>query len=413
MTEAQKYLAYLQQLRRPYQKLCRLRFLNPDGSTAFSLDNNPRSELSRAFIADGNISVNLQNGARRSASVSLSNLNGEFDYEVNHLWFGQELALDEGLMLPGGIEFYIQQGIFLPSDPKEAVEPGRRTMEYSLVDKWANLDGSLFGRLDGTYVVNVGTNIFSPIAALLAEDRGNGTPIDRISPVFTEYYNAMTQALPDGSSAAVTNAPYTLTVDAGGTRADVVLGLAAMLNAWVGYDSAGALRIDPSQDDICDASKAVLWQFSQSEAQLLGLAYTVKNTEVFNDYIVVGEQLDGYAQPRGRAQNLDPASDTNVYLIGRKTTWENAAGYGTKKQCEDLAAWKLKRSSILQKTVSISCIQMFHIAENSLVEIVRTDKPGAPVERHLIQGFTRPLTSTENMEIQAVSTVDLPQATIV
>lgn len=413
MTESERYLAYLQQLRRPFQKLSRLRFLNPDGSTGFALDNNPHSTLSRAFIADGNISVNLQNGARRSVKVTLDNINDDFDYSVNRLWFGQEIALDEGLVLPDGSDYYIQQGVFLPSEPTEDVRPGNRTMQYNLVDKWANLDGSLFGRLDGTYVVSAGTNIFAPIAALLAEDRGNGLPVDRMTPVFTEYYNGMTQALPDGGQAPMTSAPYTLTVDAGGCLSDVVLGLSAMLNAWTGYDATGALRLDPSQDDIADATKAVLWQFSQSEAQLLGMAYTVKNTAVFNDYIVVGEQLDGYAQPKGRAQNLDPASDTNVYQIGRKTTWEHAAGYATDKQCKDLAAWKLKRSSILQKTVSISCVQMFHIQENSLVELVRTDKPGAPVERHLIQGFTRPLVGPGNMTIQAVSTVDLPQATII
>lgn len=413
MTESERYLAYLRQLRRPFQKLSRLRFLNPDGSTGFALDNNPHSSLSRAFIADGSISVNLQNGARRSVKVTLDNINEEFDYNVSRLWFGQEIALDEGLVLPDGSDYYIQQGVFLPSEPTETVQPGTRTMQYNLVDKWANLDGSLFGRLDGTYVVSAGTNIFAPIAAILTENRGNGLPVDRMTPVFTEYYNGKTQILPDGSQVGLTSAPYTLTVDAGGCFSDVVLGLAAMLNAWTGYDATGALRIDPSQDDIADATKAVLWQFSQSEAQLLGMAYTVKNTAVFNDYIVVGEQLDGFAQPRGRAQNLDPSSETNVYQIGRKTTWEHAAGYATNKQCQDLAAWKLKRSSILQKTVSVSCTQLFHIQENSLIEIVRTDKPGSPVERHLIQGFTRPLVGTGNMTIQAVSTVDLPKATIV
>lgn len=252
----------------------------------------------------------------------------------------------------------------------------------------AALDGTLGGNLDGTYVVEYGTNIFAPISALLAEDRGNGMPIDSKAPIYTNYYNGKTQTLPDGSSVSLVSAPYTLSVEAGGTIADIILGLSAMINAWVGYDASGALRIDPSQDDIVDATKAVLWQFSQNEAQLLGMAYTTQNQSVYNDYIVVGDQLDGYAQPKGRAQNLDPASDTNINLIGRKTVWETASGFATDTQCQDLAVWKLKRASILQQTVSISCSQIFHIEENSLVEIVRTDKPGAPVERHLIQGFS-------------------------
>ena len=64
--------AYMSALREPFQKLCRLRFLQPDGSTAFSLDNNPKNRRSGAFVADGSISVNLQNGKRRTATVTLS-----------------------------------------------------------------------------------------------------------------------------------------------------------------------------------------------------------------------------------------------------------------------------------------------------------------------------------------------------
>ena len=36
----QYYAEYLNNLRNPFIKICRLRFLNPDGSVAFALDNN-------------------------------------------------------------------------------------------------------------------------------------------------------------------------------------------------------------------------------------------------------------------------------------------------------------------------------------------------------------------------------------
>lgn len=413
MTNAEKNVAYMQALREPFTKLCRLRFLNPDGSTAFSLDNNPGNTRSGAFLSDGTISANLQNGQRRNATVTISNVDGAFDYNVNKVWFGQEIALDEGLVLPNGEDFYIQQGIFLIENPVETVEPGNRTVTYPLVDKWAMLDGTLFGNLEGTYEVKAGTNIFDPIVALLQLPRGNGYPVDRVPPIFTEYYNGKTQALPDGSDAALTDAPYTLRVEGdGGTYADVVLGLAAMVNAWAGYDNTGALRLDASQDDILDTDKPILWQFSMEEAQILGQSYTVKNTEVYNDYIVLGELLDDNSQPAGRATNYDPMSDTNVYVIGKKTYRESQAGYGTDQMCQDLAVWKLKRATVLQKAVTISCSQMFHLDTNQLVTIIRTDKPGSPVERHLIQGFSRPLASTGSMTINCVSVNDFPEATV-
>lgn len=404
---------YMSQLRTPFTKLCRLRFLQPDGSTAFAIDNNPQSRRSGAFIQDGTITCNLQNGQRRTANVTLSNIDAEYDYNINNIWFGQQIAIDEGLVLSNGYEYYIQQGVFYIMEPQETLNPNLRTISLPLVDKWAYLDGSLFGRLEATYEVPVGTNIFQPVAAILQLDRGNGYMIDQVPPVFTSYYKGKTQALPDGTTANLTDSPYTLRVDSDdGTLADVCLGMAEMVNAWIGYDQTGALRVDPSQDDIIDTNKPVLWRFSQDEAQLIGATYTIKNSEVFNDYIVLGEKQDDNPQAAGRAQNLDPTSDTNFNIIGRKTYRETASGYYTTTQCRDLAEWKLKRATVLQKAVSISCIQMMHISENNLVEIVRTDKPGSPVERHLIQGYTRPLATNGTMTINAVSVADFPNATI-
>lgn len=404
---------YLKSLRRPFTKLCRLRFLNPNGTTAFALDNNPRNKRSRTFIANGNVTGNLQNGQRMSATVTLDNADLAYETAVNKVWFGQEIALDEGLVLSDGSEYYRQTGVFLIDNPQEKIDPKTKTVTYRLLDKWAALDGTLGGNLDGTYEVPVGTNIFEPITALLLEDKGNGRLVDPVAPVYTEYYNGKTQQLTDGTTAYMTDSPYTLTVSGnGGTVAQVLLGLAGMVNAWIGYDNTGRLRIDPSQDDILDTEKPVLWRFNPEETQLLGMAYTVKKEDVYNDYIVVGEMLDDYEQPGGRATNTDPRSDTNIYLIGRKTKYESASGYATDTQCRDLAEWKLKRSSVLQKAVSISCSQMVHIDLNSLVEIVRTDKPGNPIERHLIQGFTRPLAYNGAMTITAVSVNDLPVATV-
>ena len=404
------YDDYLAALKEPFVKLCRLRFLNPDGSTAFMVDNNAKNRRSGAFIAFGSISMNWQNGKRRSADVTLQNLDGEFDYNVNHTWFGTEIALDEGLILPDGTDFYIQQGVFLIETPEESFKPDVRTITYHLTDKVANLDGTLLGNLEGTYKVDVGTNIFDPIAALLIEDRGNGRPLDATPPVFTNWYNGKTQDLPDGTTALLTATPYTLTVN-GGTKWKVIEGLCGMLNAWVGYDESGALRIDPSQDDITDGDKPIVWDFRMTETSFLGATYTAENTDVFNDYIVVGEQMSDYSQPCGRAENFDPASDTNIDLIGRKTYREEAANYATDTQCVDKANWKLKRVSVLHKSISISSTQIFHIHGNDIVTIERADKPGSPVERHLVTGFSRPL-ADGNMTISAVSVADLPFSTL-
>lgn len=406
------FAEYLKAIENPFIKTCRLRFLQPDGSTAFALDDNPKQARNRTFIASGSLTVNLQNGQRRTASISLDNVNGEYDYAYNKLWFGQEIALDEGVVLPSGEIYYIQQGVFLLTNPQEQITPSGRTASYSLVDKWANLDGTLYGILDSDYTVQAGTNIFAAISALLTQNKGNGIVLDNVQPAFTDYYNNMNTTLPGGAVEPVLNAPYDLYINAGQTLDKVVTGLTDMLAAWVGYDAVGALRVEASQDDIDDATKPILWTFSQAQTQLLGLTYSVKNAEVYNDIQIVGDMLDNNAQPMARASNYDPKSDTNINIIGRKTYREERAGYGTQKQCEDYAVWKLKRMSVLQKSVQISCSQILHIKENELVEIVRTDKLNDPIERHLVQGFSRPLTGTGNMTIDAVSVNDFPDMTV-
>ena len=408
-----KWSQYINNIGKPFVKLARLDFLNPNGSVLYTLDNNPLNQKSGAFIQAGELTVNLQNGPRRSATVTISNIDGEFDYNVNKLWFGQQVRLWEGMILPGGQEFYISQGVFYVKDPDETFEPGLKETTLNLVDKWAYLDGSLFGNLEGTYEVPVNSNIFNVIASVLNFDRGNGYKVDESVPIFTNYYNGKTTTLPDGSTVPLTNTPYTYRCDSeNGTYADIILEMNTMLAGWIGYDANGQLRLDPSQDDILDTNKPIQWQFTMRNSTFLGATYSVKNSEVYNDIIIVGESLSEYGQTAGRATNYDPRSDTNVNIIGLKTKRYQQSGYYTQDICESLAVFKLKRESVLKKSVSIKSAQMFHLQENNLVTIERSDKLGNPIERHLITGYTRPIAQSGEMTINATSVLDSPMATI-
>ena len=241
----------------------------------------------------------------------------------------------------------------------------------------------------------------------------SSSPIDPIPPLFTSYYNGKTQTLTDGTEVPLTEAPYDFLSDEQGCLADVLLGLSEMLAAWIGYNQVGRLVVDPSQDDILDATKPVLWDFSMDEKQLLNVEYTTNKDQIFNDIIVVGDTSDTSYTARGRAQNRDPASDTCISRIGLKTQRIHMANYYADEICESMAEFKLKRSAVASKTVNIECTQMFHIVENGIVTVQRLDKPGAPVERHVVQGFTRPLGQTGTMIINAISVQDFPTATII
>lgn len=413
-----RFLEYLAALKTDFVKLARLEFLNRDGTVAFVLDNDPMNRRSGAFLQSGEITCNLNNGIRRQASVTLSNLDGDYDFAVNKIWFGTQVRLSEGVILPDGTEYYIPQGVFEIEKPNEQFKPGGNSVTYRLVDKWANLDGSLGGNLDGAYSVQAGTNILQAMASLLRlgrYDMANNSPdpIDAVLPLMTSYYNGKTQTLTDGTVVPLVEAPYDFISSEDGSVADVLLGLGEMLAALVGYNQTGRLVVDPSQDDIDDLTKPVMWDFTTDEKQLIQVDYEVNKGTLFNDLIVVGDTSDAGYTARGRAQNRDISSDTCISRIGLKTRRMHAENYYSDDICVARAQWELKRAAVLPKTVSIECTQMFHIVENGIVTIRRDDKQGAPVERHVVQGFTRPIGQTGTMTINAVSVMDYPEITIV
>lgn len=409
-----RFEQYLSALKTDFTKIARLEFLNPNGTVAFVLDNNYKNNRSGAFIQGGSLSVNLQNGTRRTASITLANPNGEYDFSVNNLWFGTTVRLQMGLLLPDGTEYLISQGVFYIKDPEEVYLPNQRTIHLELVDKWAMLDGTLGGNLDGIYEVPLNSNIFDAIDGLLKDAQGNGYVFDNTPAIYTSYYNNMTQTLPDGTTASLVESPYTARFDSfGESYADVILELNNMVAGWIGYDATGALRLDPSQDDILDISKPILWTFNPSEKQFLGATYSIRNSEVKNEIIRVGQALDGgYAQVGAKAQNFDPSSDTNINIIGRKVDRKEQSNYYTNDICASLAEFELKRNTILKKSVTIRSTQMFHLVENNLVVIRRIDKKGKPFERHLINGFSIPIGQTGEMTINATSVSDFPIATV-
>lgn len=413
-----RFQQYLAALRGDYTKIAKLEFLNPNGNVAFSLDNNALNKRSGAFLQEGTISRNRNNGKRSQATVTLNNVDHAYDYAVNHIWFGQQIRLSEGLILPDGSEYYITQGVFEIENPQEALKPGQRTVTYSLVDKWANLDGTLFGNLEDVYEVVAGTNILSAIAATLKLDKytmeNNGAnPIDPVAPLFTNYYNNKTQTLTDGTTVSLIEAPHDFMSDSTGTLADVILGLNDMIAGDIGYNQAGRLVVNPSQDDILDTNKPILWDFQQDEKSFLGADYSTKATDVYNDVIVVGATSDTNETARGRAQNLDPTSDTCISRIGKKTIRLEMTDYYSDQMCQDYAEWMLKRYSVLSKEVTVTSTQLFHIVENELITVERTDKPGSPIERHIVTGFTRPIGQTGTMTINCVSVNDFPIATLI
>lgn len=430
-TEAEKYQEYLRIISNPdfMRPLTKIEFLNPDNTVAYALDGTYKRRYggyadSRSFLQDGNTNISQNNGQRRTATVRFENLDGAFDYAINKIWFGRRVKLKKGVILSDGSEFYLPLGVFYFNSPKTGWKPNSRVSEYQLVDKWAYLDGTLFGNLENTYEVPAfvsgstteRTNIFEAMQGTLQLSIFDHkyTPdkikqVDNVKPIFTDYYNNRYTTI-NGQQVAMNLMPKTVTASAGGTYGQVMLDLNSLIAGWIGYDSNGALRVDASADDLNDTDKPVMWDFTENSKTFFGLDETANPSQVFNDVIVWGEGLNGEVVG-ARATNYDPKSDTNANLIGLKTYVESSDMNYTNEQCQALANWYLKRKTVLQKSVTISCSQMFHLRENNLISVLRSDKPNKPIEKHLIQAISIPLSEKGSCSITATSVNDFPEVT--
>ena len=287
------------------------------------------------------------------------------------------------------------------------------------------MDGSLFGTLETTYQIPMytgseRTDIFKAMADVLHLSRMDFSSneeditkqIDNVLPTFTTFYNNRSYQVVNGPDTLMTQLPYDITVSPdNGTLATILLELNTIIAGWIGYDQTGALRVEPSQDDISDTDKPIIWAFTPQNSILCGIEEIVNNKDVYNDVIIVGEGMND-GEVYGRASNFDPRSDTNINIIGRKTYREQKAEYWNAEQCVDLAKFYLKRKTVLQKSITIESSQLFHLLENRLVSVQRTDKEGSPVEKHLIESFSLPIGETGTMSITATSINDFPNFTI-
>ena len=118
----------------------KLEFLDMNGLPSFIIRED--------FISGGQLTVQKQDGVRRTASITLSNLDHAHDFNPNKIWIGQQVRMWAGIRLPSGEDYFLPQGVFYITNPEESYMPNARTMQLSLIDKWAGLDGTVGGTLD-------------------------------------------------------------------------------------------------------------------------------------------------------------------------------------------------------------------------------------------------------------------------
>lgn len=204
---------------------------------------------------------------------------------------------------------------------------------------------------------------------------------------------------------SVLKCPYTATVERGQSYADVLLEYATILCANVYYDENGRFVLEPmvdTADDITDTNKEILWDYTVDEQTFLGLTQTYNFDKVYNDFIVLGNIVNGY-QFKGRVQNRNPLSDTCIQAIGLKTKepYENNQ-YVSDEQCVELAKYYAKTDTIIQKSATIPSVTLYHLDVDKLVT-VSTPNNNMSKELFLINGFSLSSSGTMSLNVCSVN----------
>lgn len=402
------YEEYLSVIKKNFKTAVKIEWINPDG-TAYGDITNDVVDMS------GTLSIGMENGVRRTADITLINDKDKFPIDVNNIWYGKMLKLWMGVYLDDGTPYYLPQGVFYVTSVKETNTPSTRQVTLTLTDKWCFLDGTMCGNLEGIYLVPIKSNIYEATESLLLTSRftgenvvTNNEPIinayDCIAPSFSSYYIGKTytdSTVDPPKTYTALDTPYEIRMEYGKTYADVLLEFAKILGSYIYYDVDGRLTFEPTQDDITDISKPVLWTFTPTEKEFMSEDSTHDFSSFYNDIIVLGYITDG-AQATARSQNLNPSSPTSIPIIGIKTypPYEDTAYY-TNEQCQELADYYLKKQTIKQRSVTITSSPMYHLRENRLIQCVR---PYTLVEEPLlISGISLPIGTNGSMTINATS----------
>ena len=388
---------YLEAVKKPVLVPClKLEWLNPDDSIAYEITTD-------LYNTNGTLNVTNQSGCRRTFNLQIHNVDGKYDIDVNKVWLGQKVKLYLGLYIEG-TPYLIQQGVFYLTNPTDIMNTAENCIQLNCTDKWSYLDGSLFGNLDGIYKIPVSSDIFDAIKALLLTDRGNGVPIDSTKPNISTFFNTKMTELSNGELVSVLKTPFTATIDKGQTYADVLLQFNTMLAGVIYYDTVGRLNVEPNETDLLDKDKEILYKFDQNNSDILGKSQEFKFTEVFNDILCVGATTNGYLA-KGRATNNNIKSDLCVQRIGKKTKVYEDTNYYSDGLCQDWANYLLRNNTILQTSLSLQTIPLYHLDVNKLITITNT-KYHLKEEKFLINSLSIPL-GLGQMTISATSINEL------
>lgn len=381
-----------------YQKAIKDSIIKPKFRLSLLSQNETVKEEIVNDIIDGSgsLAINYQQGQRRSLNFSLINIDGKWTPNANnnHLWIDTRFKLDLGIQINDDEIYWQSNGIFVVANPQSTHQGANKQIAIQCYDKFAMLDGTLGGNIDGTYTIPVGTNIKQAVKDILMLDNGNNYPMDIKPLIFDSKYATATTA-------------YTITKTPDSTLGDIIIELANMISCDVYYNESGNLVFQSGIDDIANIRKPVLWSYKESELEYLQGDTSYDFSKVKNRVIVVSSNVNNNSTYSAVAENNNAKSPTRIKKIGTRNKYIEDNNIYSNQLAQDRADYELNKVSILQLTISAKSTYMIHLDVNNCIEITDTHY-GYKNDRFIIQSLNIPLSIGSIIDIQCTNIADLP-----
>ena len=346
----------------------------------------------------GYITVSNSDMIRRSFSIRLDNSKGEYLFgEDNLIWLNKRIKLFIGLKLPNGEIEYVQQGIFILTEPLDAHNSNGKYVEINCVDK-AYLFSNNRGKFINEQIIQVGAPIASAIKTIAGHVGETMFNFDTIEPGDDRYITV----------------PYELTYSGTDNRWDAMKELAQFAKCELFYDVYGYLRLKKIELNEIQSFPAVE-KFEFGDNFYGGNTRRLDDTVLSNDIVVRGgSSSTAVASYRLTVDENNPLWANHPYSIqkiGTCTYFHNNGNpdpllLDSENDCKWRAKFELMNRLGYTEEISVSTAPHYLLEASDIIEVI--DHNNNVFGKYIVNSANIPL-SPENMTIEAqkqVSVID-------
>lgn len=370
MYTQQEYKVHFQSIRQKYVKI---QILNSSDKVVDQIETD---------IIDGNINIDAQSPIRRTCDLKLK-LKSEYIPSISsQIWLNKRFKLWIGIkdILTDDI-VYFNKGIYVISNPIIDIQITEKTISIKGYDKMCLINGEISGYLKNKVIINENIPIHEAIRATMSNLGGENKLL-----IETHEYNT----------------PYKIEKSIGNTIWDIIEELKDLyMDYQAYYDNNGYFRFDKIKNKINDS---IIWNFNDHDFRI-NSSNEINFNNIKNNIIVYGKLKDDGIQPKATVSITEANNPNNPFKIdgingiGERSLSIEEDKYYTIEACQQRANYELWKHSNFLETISISCVPIYLIDVNNLVEFNSVEDN--VIGKYIINNINESLRYDGLMNIQA------------